>query len=122
MKTVRIAELTDRERVEAINEVKLLASIDCPYIVRYFDSFIQKDSLSIIMEFCNKGDLNKLIKKAKVSGVTSLRDIVIWNLSLQILLGLQYLHSMKVLHRDLKSKLKAFCTIFIGNSIIMYFS
>jgi NIMA (never in mitosis gene a)-related kinase len=104
MKTIRITELTDRERIEAIKEVKLLASIDSSYIVRYFDSFIHKDSLSIIMEFCNMGDLTRLLKKKKDRGEPHLNNVVVWNLILQILLGLQYLHSMKVLHRDLKSK------------------
>jgi serine/threonine protein kinase len=88
---------------QAINEVKLLASMDSPFVVRYYDSFINKDNLAIIMEFCNKGDLQRLIKKAKASGVTSLLENVLWNISLQILLGLYYLHSKKVLHRDLKS-------------------
>lgn len=128
MKTVRIAELSDKEQWEAINEVKLLASMDSLYVVRYYDSFINKDNLAIIMEFCNKGDLQRLIKKAKSNSVTSLLENVIWNISLQvcalsmscisclmrcycfgqfvhqILLGLEYLHSKKVLHRDLKSK------------------
>lgn len=103
MKTVRIAELSEKEQWEAINEVKLLASMDSLYVVRYYDSFISKDNLAIIMEFCNKGDLQRLIKKAKQRGVTSLLEAVVWNISLQILLGLEYLHSKKVLHRDLKS-------------------
>ena len=72
--------------LQAINEVKLLASMDSPYVVRYYDSFINKDNLSIIMEFCNKGDLQRLIKKAKSSGVTSLLENVIWNISLQVII------------------------------------
>lgn len=84
MKTVRISELSDKEQWEAINEVKLLASMDSPFVVRYYDSFINKENLAIIMEFCNKGDLARLIKKAKSSGVTSLLENVIWNISLQV--------------------------------------
>lgn len=84
MKTVRIAELSEQEQWDAINEVKLLASMDSQYVVRYYDSFINKENLSIIMEFCNKGDLQRLIKKAKSSGVTCLLENVIWNISLQV--------------------------------------
>ena len=52
MKMVRIAELSDREQWEAINEVKLLASIDSLYVVKYYDSFLDRDCLSIIMVCC----------------------------------------------------------------------
>jgi NIMA (never in mitosis gene a)-related kinase 1/4/5 len=65
VKTVRIAELPYQEQVDAINEVRLLAQMDCLYIVKYYDSFIEDENLNIVMEFCNKGDLQSLLKKAK---------------------------------------------------------
>jgi serine/threonine protein kinase len=47
VKTVRIAELSYKEQNEAINEVQILAQLESPYVVRYFDSFIENDSLHI---------------------------------------------------------------------------
>lgn len=47
IKNVRIAELPFKEQNEAINEVKILAQLDNPYVVQYFDSFLQNDSLYI---------------------------------------------------------------------------
>ena len=72
-------------------------------MVRYFDSFLTKDSLHIVMEFCNKGDVQTLLKKAKSKGLDSLREALIWNINLQIMLGLYYIHKKKILHRDLKT-------------------
>ena len=40
------------------------------------------------MEFCNRGDLQLLLKKAKERRVTCLKESVIWNILLQVVLGL----------------------------------
>jgi len=103
IKKVRIKELNKKERDEAINEVTLLARINSVYIVHYYDSFIEEDNLHIVMEYCNKGDLQGLIRKAKDKGVACLKEQVTWNVALQVILGLHYLHEEKILHRDLKS-------------------
>jgi NIMA (never in mitosis gene a)-related kinase 1/4/5 len=100
---VRIVELTLAEQKGAINEVKILSVLDSPFVVKYYDSFIDTDSLHIVMEYCNHGDLQTLIKKAKSKNVKSLRESVVWNIGLQVMLGLHYLHNQKILHRDLKS-------------------
>ncbi len=47
IKNVRIIELSFKEQSEAINEVQILAQLKSPYVVRYYDSFIEKDSLHI---------------------------------------------------------------------------
>lgn len=47
VKTVRIVELSFKEQSEAINEVQILAQLKSPFVVRYYDSFIDKDSLHI---------------------------------------------------------------------------
>lgn len=103
IKSVRIAELSFKEQGEAINEVKILAQMNSRYVVQYYDSFIEGDSLHIVMEFCNRGDLQNLLRKAKDKEMACLKEHVTWNILLQIVLGLQYLHSKKILHRDLKS-------------------
>eukprot|EP01038_Epipyxis_sp_PR26KG_P011936 gene11936-15977_t len=103
MKNVRIVELSYKEQQDAINEVHILSLLSSPYVVTYYDSFIYKDTLHIVMEFCNKGDLSNLIKRAKEKNVTCLREDVIWSISIQIILGLLYLHQKNILHRDLKT-------------------
>lgn len=103
LKSIRIAELSFKEQSDAINEVRILSQLDSPYIVKYFDSFIDSGSLHIIMEFCNKGDLQTLIKKAKEKDVSRLKESITWNVLLQVVVALYYLHSRKILHRDLKS-------------------
>merc|ERR1719267_43239 len=88
IKTVRIIELSFDEQKSAINEVKILAALDSPFVVKYFDSFIDTDSLHIVMEFCNKGDLQSLLKKAKSMSMNCLQENITWNIGLQVILGL----------------------------------
>jgi serine/threonine protein kinase len=65
VKAIRIKDLSSREQLSAVNEVKLLAKIKNPYIVKYYDYYLDKEYLHIVMEYCNYGDLTRLIKKAK---------------------------------------------------------
>ena len=47
IKNVRIGELSRKEQADAINEVQLLSQLKSPFVVRYYDSFIENSSLHI---------------------------------------------------------------------------
>lgn len=87
IKSVRIVELSHKEQQNAINEVTILSQLESPFVVRYFDSFISGESLHLVMEYCNKGDLEGLIKKAEEKEKTSLPEDLIWDMALQIIMG-----------------------------------
>eukprot|EP00742_Colponemidia_sp_Colp-10_P008403 GILJ01009101.1.p1 GENE.GILJ01009101.1~~GILJ01009101.1.p1 ORF type:complete len:734 (-),score=131.27 GILJ01009101.1:1291-3492(-) len=100
MKQINIAAMDKRQRQDAIQEVNILASLDCPYIVKYFDSFLENDNLNIVMEYCERGDLNGLLKGQNGKPLPEAR---IWKFYIQIALGLHYIHQRKILHRDIKA-------------------
>jgi NIMA (never in mitosis gene a)-related kinase len=89
IKSVRIVELSHKEQQNAINEVTILSQLESPFVVRYFDSFISGESLHLVMEYCNKGDVDGLLKKADEKGKNSLPEDLIWDMGLQIILGNQ---------------------------------
>ena len=103
MKEVNIKQLNHREREEAVNEIRLLASVQHPNIIRYCEAFLERDSLYIVTDFASKGDLHKRIKKQKTKKRPFSED-VIWRYFAQICSGVQALHAKRVLHRDLKPK------------------
>jgi NIMA (never in mitosis gene a)-related kinase len=103
IKNIRIVELAFKEQNDAINECQILAQLDSPYVVKYFDSFIERGALLIVMEYCNRGDLANLVKKAKEKSVICVNEPIVWNVFLQVMLGLFYIHRKKILHRDLKT-------------------
>ena len=95
-------EETTKKANSAKNEALILSKLSCKYIVKYYDSFIDNDiNLNIIMEYCDNGDLNTYINNQKKLK-KYLGENEIWNFFIQISLGLAYIHSKKILHRDLK--------------------
>ena len=95
-------EETTKKANSARNEALILSKLNCKYIVKYYDSFIDSEfNLNIIMEYCDNGDLNTYIQnRKKIKKYLSENEI--WNFFIQISLGLAYIHSKKILHRDLK--------------------
>ena len=103
VKVIKIKNIPKKERESTKLEVELLRRLNHPNIVRYFESFLSKNSetLCIVMEYCDGGDLASQIKAAR-RNLFSENKILHW--FVQLALGLHYMHSNKVLHRDLKTQ------------------
>ena len=71
-------------------------------MVKYFDSFEENNNINIVMEYCDKGDLNDFILRKKEENKL-IEEAIIWNLFIKITIGLAHIHKMKILHRDLKT-------------------
>jgi len=52
------------QREKCLKEVKLLQSVNHPHIINYLDSFIANNELFIAVEWAEKGDLKRIIKRA----------------------------------------------------------
>lgn len=82
-------------------EVNILKKIESRYIIKYYTSFIEAEQLSIIMEFAEGGDLYSYMKTFR-NKKTYISEDALWMFAYQTLLGLDYLHSNKIIHRDIK--------------------
>ncbi|KAL0477615.1 NEK1 [Acrasis kona] len=101
IKKVPLSNMSTKERKAAQQEVTLLQSLQHPNIVSYRDSFMdngEKD-LCIVMSHCAGGDLGGKLKNHK--GPIPEDQLIKW--FVQIALALDYIHSKKILHRDLKA-------------------
>jgi NIMA (never in mitosis gene a)-related kinase len=65
MKKVQLNMLKEKERENALNEVRILASLSLRYIIGYKDALFEESSntLCIIMEFAEGGDISQMIKQ-----------------------------------------------------------
>ncbi|KAJ4460880.1 putative Serine/threonine-protein kinase Nek1 [Paratrimastix pyriformis] len=102
LKEVNIRYMSQKEREEAVNEIRILACFNHPNIIRYCEAFIEDDKLCIITEYASHGDLLSKIKKRRASR-RFFSEETIWSYFIQLCVGLQYLHARNVLHRDIKA-------------------
>ncbi|CAG2161405.1 unnamed protein product [Oppiella nova] len=94
VKRIEINEFSDMRQV--LSEVKNLVKVHSEYVVQYFNSWVEVNSLYIQMEFCSQNLRNILEIKTKVFGrqIGEAMDCV----------DVQYLHELnpQIIHRDLK--------------------
>ncbi|NWY28202.1 NEK11 kinase, partial [Pheucticus melanocephalus] len=103
LKEISVGNLKPNETVEANLEAQLLSKLDHPAIVKFYASFVERDSFCIITEYCEGGDLDFKIQEYRDSGKMFTQSQVIdW--FIQLLLGVNYMHERWILHRDLKAK------------------
>ena len=104
LKKVKLLNLSEKEKQNSLNEVRLLASIKSNFVISYKEAFFdEKDStLGIVMEFADGGDLYQKIVEHKKTA-TFFEETDIWRIFIQLVKGLKALHDLKILHRDLKS-------------------
>ena len=104
LKKVQILNLSEKQKLNSLNEIRVLASIKSKYVVNYKEAFLdEKDSsLCLVMEYADRGDLENRIKEQKKKG-KYFNEKDIWRVFIQLIKGLKSLHDLDILHRDIKS-------------------
>lgn len=111
LKRVKMGGLSSKEKDNALNEIRILASVKHPNVIGYKQAFIDEPSKSlwylliyadsIVMEFATNGDLAAKITKQQQLG-QNIRQQQIWQIFIQLVKGLKQLHDLKIMHRDIK--------------------
>ncbi|GJQ71712.1 putative protein kinase [Trypoxylus dichotomus] len=108
---IKEIELNSDQLTIAQNEVNILKTLHHPNICQYYDSFKRNNKFSIVMEYARFGNLHDYLKNRRLYNDFLHRDLAL-NIICQVLLGLEHLHSKKIIHRDLKTE-----NIFLSGSM-----
>ncbi|KAL3997880.1 Serine/threonine-protein kinase nekl-2 [Acanthocheilonema viteae] len=101
IKTVALEGLAEEEQNAIMGEVTLLKRLHHPHIIGYYESFKTENAFSIVMQYAEGGTMDKMILEQK--GIKFVENTVL-NYFTQVAIGLEYMHSKQILHRDLKTQ------------------
>jgi serine/threonine protein kinase len=101
----KISQLSQEERKEVSQEISIMAKIVHPNIVKFYYSFIENDYIHIIMEYCWRSLKDEIHDR---HGQLMDEDRI-WEILVQLIAGLRYMHSCSIVHRDLSTK-NVLCT------------
>ena len=98
---VKLGGVPKAERVRIVNEVRLLERLHHPNIISFHGSWVNRETERVIFvtEILSSGTLKSFVQKVQL-----IRWKIFKRWTIQILKGLEYLHSQDppIIHRDLK--------------------
>ncbi|OQS02976.1 hypothetical protein THRCLA_04709 [Thraustotheca clavata] len=85
------------QRNQIITEIQTLYSIRIPWLVDFYGAYFKDQALSLILEYCDMGSLDNVVKK-----IGPIPESILACMTFQILSGLQHLQNQRHFHRDIK--------------------
>lgn len=104
VKRIKIdSSLKMRSKEAVMQEATILTSLKHPHVVTCHEYFIDpgEEYLFIVQDYCDGGTLDDLIQSKKEKGFFAEKDVMRW--FVQLVMAIQYIHSLKILHRDIKT-------------------
>ncbi|XP_065191566.1 serine/threonine-protein kinase 3-like [Sycon ciliatum] len=89
----------DTDLQEIIKEISIMQQCDSQYVVKYYGSYFKDQDLWIVMEYCGAGSVSDIMRVRR----KTCKEVEIASILKYTLLGLEYLHGKRKIHRDIKA-------------------
>ncbi|SCU95518.1 LAFA_0G00782g1_1 [Lachancea sp. 'fantastica'] len=99
IKIINLEETQDDIEILA-QEIYFLSELKAPFVTTYYKTFVEDVSMWIVMEYCGGGSCADLLKHLPDHRLPEQKVAFIVR---EVLYGLEYLHSQKKIHRDVKA-------------------
>ena len=102
MKKIDLSKINDEGKKLCLAQMEKLKNLIHPHIIRYYKTFKdEKNCLYLIYEYMNNADIQSFIKAHQVLE-KKIKEEEIWNILLQCLSALEYLHKENLAHLAIK--------------------
>ena len=93
MKKIDLSQCFNNDIKKRVEEIMpILKGLNNPHIIKYYNYFIEDNNLYVVMEFMNNSDIRGFIQAHQILN-EAISEEEIWNILLQCLTALNYLHN-----------------------------
>lgn len=103
MKQVRVERMDAKARDTAVREAVALRRVRHPNVIRFRQVFVRSGWLCLVMDFADGGDLCAAVKERARSKLP-FEESAVLECFAQVADAVCYVHSQKMVHRDIKSR------------------
>lgn len=96
---IKVLEIELEDTKALIKEIRILKNCNSEYIVKFKGSYLKENHLWLVMEYCGLGSVCDIMSICQ----KKFTEPEIVGVLIQALRGLDYLHKLKMIHRDIKS-------------------
>ena len=89
-----------KDNEEIMREINILKNLDHPNVMKIYEFLEDDKNYYLIQEFCDEGDLESILADKKKTFCEFLVKFIMY----QVFLAINYLHSNKIVHQDIKKK------------------
>ena len=97
IKVLPLEKTTEDSRESFLREMRIQATLDCPYLVRAFDAGVDGRVHYLVTEYVPGTDLRRLVKSTGPLAMDQAASVIA-----QAAAGLAYAHGSGLIHRDIK--------------------